>query len=151
VSQSGAATDKEYDPARLNPGRTNLKLWTWTALLALASSPAMADWTSLGDIGNAELFVDRTTIVRKGDTATMWSINALKEPGSAGGATYVSLKRQDEFDCKGSRMRPLQIAAYPQPMGEGKAVASEKGTSGWAPVLENSTGETLWKVACGKE
>jgi hypothetical protein len=128
-----------------------LKPWTWTALLALASGPAMADWVSLGDIGNAELFVERSTIVRKGDTATMWSLNELKEPGSVGGLSYVSLKRQDEFDCKGSRMRPLQIAAYPKPMGGGAAVVSEKGTSGWAPVLEQSTGETMWKAACGKE
>ena len=111
----------------------------------------MADWTSLGDVGNAELFVDRTTIVRSGDTATMWSIYALKTPGTAGGAAYVSLKRQDEFDCKDSRMRGLQVSAHPKPMAEGAAVASEKGTAGWAPVPAQSTGEALWKVACGKE
>lgn len=138
-------------PAEPNSGSTRLKRWIWPALLALASGPSMAEWTSLGDVGNAELFVDRKTIVRSGDTVTMWSIVALKEPGSAGSATYVSLKRQDEFDCKESRMRGLQISAHPKPLGEGTAVASEKGTAGWAPVLPQSTGETLWKVACGKE
>jgi len=122
-----------------------------TLLLALACSPALAEWTSLGDVGNAELFVDPTTIVRSGDTATMWSIYALKEPATAGNSTYVSLKRQDEFDCKGARMRGVQIAAYAEPMADDKVVVDEKGTAGWAPVTPQSTGEKLLKVACTKE
>lgn len=120
-------------------------------LSTLCCFPAMADWRSLGDVGTAELFVDPASIVRTGDTVTMWSIYALKTPGTVGAATYVSLKRQDEFDCKDSRIRGIQIAAYPEPMAEGKAVSSEKGTAGWAAVTPQSTAEKLWKVACGKE
>lgn len=121
------------------------------ALLAVACGHALAEWTSLGDVGNAELFVDKTTIVRSGDKATMWSIYALKAPASAGGASYVSLKRQDEFDCKESRMRPLQIAAYPQPMAEGTPVANEKSTAGWTAPAPQSIGAKLLEVACAKE
>lgn len=121
------------------------------ALLALACGHAMADWTSLGDVGNAELFIDRSTIVRTGDKATMWSIYALKAPASAGSASYVSLKRQDEFDCKESRMRPLQIAAYPKPMAEGTPVANEKSTANWAAAAPQSIGGKLLAVACAKE
>ena len=128
-----------------------LKRPSTTLLLALACAPALAEWTSLGDVGNAELFVDPATIVRNGDTATMWSIYALKAPATAGSATYVSLKRQDEFDCKGARMRGVQIAAYAEPMAGGKVVVDEKGTAGWAPVTPQSTGEKLLKVACTKE
>jgi len=123
----------------------------WTVVLALASGNAAAEWVSLGDVGAAELFVDRSTIVRTGETATMWSVNALKTPGSVNGAAYVSLKRQDEFDCAGSRTRGLQISAYPEPMGAGKAVLSEKGSGAWTPVAPNSISEALWKIACGKE
>lgn len=122
-----------------------------TALLALASGSALAEWVSIGDAGNAELFVDRATIVRSGDMATMWSVYALKTPGSANGKAYVSLKRQDEFDCAGSRMRGVQIAAHPQPLGEGAAVLSEKGSGTWTPVTPQATAEVLWKIACGKE
>lgn len=121
------------------------------ALLALACGHAMADWTSLGDVGNAELFVDKSTIVRTGDKATMWSIYALKAPAAAGSASYVSLKRQDEFDCKESRMRPLQIAAYPKPMAEGTPVANEKSTANWSAPAAQSIGEKLLTVACAKE
>lgn len=142
---------REYDPARSNDKGTDLKRSTWTALLVLVSGPAAADWTTLGDVGNATLFVDRTTISRQGDMVTMWSLSELKAPATAGTATYVSLKRQDEFDCKGSRMRGLQIAAYAKPMAEGTAVASEKGTANWLPVPPQSIGERLWQVACGKE
>lgn len=128
-----------------------MKLLTLTALLALAGSPALAEWTSLGDVGNAELFVDRATIVRSGETATMWSVSALKAAATVSGASYLSLKRQDEFDCVGSRSRGLQISAYPLPMGEGKAVATEKGSNTWQPVAPQSVNEVLWKIACGKE
>ena len=128
-----------------------MKLLTVTALLALAAGPALAEWTSLGDVGNAELFVDRGAIVRKGEIATMWSVSELKVAATANGASYVSLKRQDEFDCAGSRSRGLQISAYPSPMGEGKAVATEKGSGAWQPVAPQSVNEVLWKIACGKE
>jgi hypothetical protein len=123
----------------------------WIVVLALASGHAAAEWVSLGDVGNAELFVDRSTIARSGDTVTMWSVNALKEPGKANGVAYVSLKRQDEFDCAGSRMRGVQISAHPQPLGEGPAVVSEKGSGTWTPVTPQTISEALWKIACGKE
>jgi hypothetical protein len=123
----------------------------WTVLLGLASGNAAAEWVSLGDQGNAELFVDRSTIVRSGDTVKLWSVNALKTPGSANGVAYVSIKLQDEFDCAGSRMRRVQASAHPQPLGEGPAVVSEKGSGTWTPVTPQSISEVLWKIACGKE
>jgi hypothetical protein len=120
-------------------------------MLALASGTAAAGWASLGDAGNAELFVDRSTIARDGDRVTMWSVYALKAPASANGVAYVSLKRQDEFDCKEPRIRGVQISAHPQPLGEGAPVASEKRATSWGPVTPQTTSEVLWKIACGKE
>ena len=125
--------------------------WPCVLLLALASGHAAAEWVSVGDAGNAEVFVDRSTIERSGDTVKMWTVNALKAPGMANGLNYVSLKRQDEFDCKGSRMRGVQISAYTQPLGEGTAVASEKGSGAWTAVAADSISEALWKIACDKE
>lgn len=126
------------------------RVWVMLALVGV-STGAAADWESIGDQGPAELFVDKATIARTGDTATMWSLQELKSPGSAGGAAYVSLKRQDEFDCKDPRARGVQIGAYPQPKGEGKAVASEKGSGKWEAIVPGSTNEVLWKIACSKE
>ncbi len=126
------------------------RAWVMLALAA-ASAAAQADWVSIGDQGPAEVFVDKSTITRSGDTARMWSLQELKTPGSAGGAAYVSLKRQDEFDCKEPRTRGVEIGAYPQPKGEGKAVASEKGSGAWTKIAPGSTNEVLWKIACGKE
>ena len=126
------------------------RAWGMLALAAVSTSAA-AEWVSIGDQGQAEVFVDKSTITRSGDLAKMWSLQELKSPGSAGGAAYVSLKRQDEFDCKDPRARGVQIGAYPQPKGEGQAVASEKGSGAWAKVVPGSTNEVLWKIACGKE
>jgi hypothetical protein len=129
----------------------NMNRWAGFVALTLVSGSAAAEWVSLGDQGSAELFVDRGTIVRSGDRATMWSVNALKTPGSANGIAYVSLKRQDEFDCAGSRMRGMQISAHAQPMGEGPAVIAEKGSGAWTPVIPEAISEVLWKIACNKE
>jgi len=128
-----------------------MRRWVGGMLLAVASGHAGAEWQSLGDTGNAELFVDRATLVRSGETVKLWTVYALKTPGSANGVAYVSLKRQDEFDCAGSRMRGVQISAHAEPLGEGKVVASEKGSGAWQAVAPQSTGEKLWKLACGKE
>lgn len=128
----------------------NRSLWIMLAL-AVASGGAAAEWTSLGDQGPAVVYVDKASVTRAGGTAKMWSLQELKAPATAGGAAYVSLKRQDEFDCKQPRSRGVQISAYPQAMGEGKAVASEKGSGKWTEVVAGSTTEVLWKIACGKE
>lgn len=129
-----------------------MKRWAWVMMaLAAASGSAAAEWVSIGDQGPAEIFVDKTTIKRVGDTATMWQLQELKTPRSAAGATYVSLKQLDEYDCKDPRTRGVEIGAYPQPKGEGKAVASEKGSGTWTKVVPDSTNEMLWKIACGKD
>lgn len=127
------------------------RIWVTLTALAAAGTAAAAEWVSLGDQGPAEVLVDKASVTRKGDLATMWSLQELKTPGSAGGASYVSLKRQDEFDCKDPRTRGVQISAYPQPKGEGKAVASEKGSGKWDKIVPGSTNEVLWKIACAKE
>jgi len=122
-----------------------------TVLLALAAGSAAADWVSLGDQGSAEVFVDRSTIVRSGNSATMWRVNALKTPASANGIAYVSIKLQDEYDCSGMRMRGVRASAHPEPLGEGPAVTSEKGSGTWTPVTPLAISEVLWKIACDKE
>ena len=125
--------------------------WTAITLLALVSGYAGAEWVSIGNQGQAEVFVDKATIKRSGELATIWTVSALKTPGSAGGKTYVSLKRQDEFDCKGLRTRGVQISAHPEPMGEGVAIVSEKGTGAWVAVVPDTPAETQLKIACAKE
>ncbi len=125
--------------------------WLTMAALAVASSGAAAQWVTMGDNGQAEIYIDKATITRSGDTAKMWSLQELKQPGSAGGAAYVSLKRLDEYDCKEPRTRGVEISAFPKPMAQGTAVASEKGSGAWTKVAPDSAIEKMWKIACGKE
>ena len=125
--------------------------WLAMAALSVASSGAAAQWVTMGDNGQAEIYIDKATITRSGDTAKMWSLQELKQPGSAGGAAYVSLKRLDEYDCKEPRTRGVEISAFPKPMAQGTAVASEKGSGAWTKVAPDSAIEKMWKIACGKE
>lgn len=125
--------------------------WATMTVLTLASVGATAaEWTAMGDNGQAEIYIDKTSIARSGNTAKMWSLQELKTPGSAAGAAYVSLKRLDEYDCKEPRMRGVEIAAFPQPMAQGSAVASEKGSGAWTAVAPDSASEAMRKIACAK-
>lgn len=126
------------------------RAWGMLALAAVSASAA-AEWVSIGGQGQAEIFVDKTTITRIGDTAKMSQLQELKAPGSAAGASYVSLKQLDEYDCKEPRTRGVEITAYPKPMAEGTAVATQKGSGAWAKIVPESMNEKLWKIACGKE
>ena len=125
--------------------------WLTMAVLSVASGGAAAEWVSMGDNGQANIYIDKTTIARSGGTATMWSLQELKQPGSAGGAAYVSLKRLDEYDCKEPRTRGVEISAFPQPMAQGTAVATEKGSGGWATVAAGSASDGMRRIACGLE
>ncbi len=126
--------------------------WSAMAVLAVASGGAAAQqWVAMGSNGQADIFIDKTTITRSGGTAKMWSLQELKQPASAGGAAYVSLKRLDEYDCKEPRTRGVEISAFPQPMAQGKAVATEKGSGSWTAVAPDSASDGMRRIACGTE
>ena len=80
----------------------------------------------------------------------MWSIYALKAPATAGGSTYVSLKRQGRVRLQGARMRGLTIAAYAEPMAGGKLVAERRARPVGRPSRRSRPAKLL-KVACGNE
>ena len=67
------------------------------------------------------------------------------------GASYLSSKAQDEYDCKDEKNRILAFTWFDGKMGSGKVVYSDSNVRDeWSPIQPGSIGETLWKIACGK-
>lgn len=66
------------------------------------------------------------------------------------GERVMSIKGQDEFDCKEKQIRSLYSSFYDENMGVGKELDSTSETISWQPIAPNSGSETLWKIACGK-
>ena len=124
-------------------------------LLAAVSSSAAANWVPVDEIetNTTITYVDLSTILKKGDTVRMWSLNdydtfqfaqfGLPEP-------YLSTSHQYEYDCKAKRLRRFSFSFHSGNMAQGKVVSRSTATSNWELVRPDTVNETLWKLACGK-
>ena len=125
-------------------------------LLALMSSSGMAfaDWVKVASNELNTGYADPATIVKKGDTVTMWALLDFKtsqpiadKPGSG----HRSQKAHFEYDCKDKRAKMLAVIFYSENMGKGNPLNAGKTVSEtWHPVPPLSGTEKLWNLACGK-
>lgn len=119
-------------------------------LLAVVSNSAMADWVNVASNENTAIYVDQASVKRAGDMATMWHltdyINVRKDMGEA----YLSMKEQNEYDCKAIKFRRRASSQHSKNMGNGKVVYSDSYTTRWKPIPAESGVEILWKFACIK-
>ncbi len=139
-------------------------------LLAIVSSKAMAEWMAVAKIHSQEspetqiAYTDPATIHKNGSLVNMVVLvdhqsGLSKEsesrldaifPSSKGRITK-SWKVQDEFNCTDKKLRMLSYTGYDEHMGNGAIVPNTIVTGEWEPVIPGSTGEALWKFACGKK
>ena len=135
--------------------RRNMKRLVLFTLLTLSSAPAYAEWVEVSV--NAEagetVYVDPDTIRRRGDIAEMWVLydNTTAQP--AVGHAYLSKKVQNEYNCKEEMKRMVSVKEFSGHMGSGEILhmsSSLFSPATWMPT-RLGLGETLLKVACGKE
>jgi hypothetical protein len=130
-----------------------LKRLLLIALLVLSSGPAYAEWVAIG--GNDQIgmttFVDPATIRRKGDLVKMWQLNDFKTVQTVEDHSFLSTKKQREFNCAGERTRILAATQFSGNMGNGQVVSVNSNEQKWEPVVPESIGHTLWEFACGKK
>ena len=117
--------------------------------LLLYSGPAYSEWVALVVSEEGTVYVDRDTLRRKGQLVKLWYLFDFNIARTVRGDSNLSSKLQIEFDCAEERMRKLASTYFSGNMGSGKANYTISDPSKWAPVQPASTGEALWKVACG--
>jgi len=119
-------------------------------LLALGSGPVYAEWVSVG--GNDPIgmttYVDPDTIRRKGSLVKMWQLNDFKTVQTVEDNSFLSAKKQREFDCAEERTRILAATQFSGNMGTGKMVWGNSGEQKWEPIVPESIAQTLWEFAC---
>lgn len=81
------------------PNKRLMQLAGLITLLA-ASGNAMAEWVNVASYNSTTLYVDSTTISKKGNMVKMWSLFDLEKSDTLEGQPYKSIKTQNEFDCK---------------------------------------------------
>lgn len=122
------------------------------ALLVLSSGPAYAEWVLVtADESGTTVYVDPSTIRRKEDLANLWTLYDSKSVETVPGGSFLSIKRQKEYDCAEARSRTLAETLFSGNMGKGKVVLIDTDERKWQPVEPGSIGQILWKYACGKK
>lgn len=120
-------------------------------LLAVVSSNAMAEWVKVGGSDTLSIYADPTTIRKKSNIVKMWNMFDLKaEQTVTGGKPFLSVKGQEEYDCKEEQVRILYESNHSRNMGSGEQVFSTANLGKWLPVPPDSGTKVLWNYACGK-
>lgn len=121
-------------------------------LLIIASNGAMAEWEAIGTSSNGVVtYAEPSTIRRSGDMVKMWSLYDYKTAGVVNGKLYLSIKAQDEYDCKDERSRTIYGSYHSGNMGrDGSHSRTNRPDDIWTPIPPGSAIELLWKIACGK-
>ena len=116
--------------------------------LLLVSSAARAEWKSVGEDGAAAIYADPATIVRSGNTATLWSLLDYKAFQRMVEVGYFSQKTLVEYDCAKHNARGLGVSLHAEHLGEGKVIYEDTSPHEWEPVLPETITEMLWNIAC---
>ena len=121
-------------------------------LLILSSHPAYAEWVlaSGDDEAGLKVYVDTATLRRNGNLVKMWQLYDYKTVQTVAGDSFLSIQRQNEYDCPEERTRMLAYTWFSSNMGKGRVVYRTADEQQWEPVVPRSIDRALWKVACGK-
>ena len=121
-------------------------------LLLLSSGPAFAEWIKVSDsnVAGKAVYVDPSTIRRNSNLVKMWQFYDYKTVQTVGGFRFLTAEEQWEFDCAEERGRVVALKQFSGNMGSGTMVFTNSQVGKWTPVVPDSVGQTVWKVACEK-
>ena len=122
-------------------------------LLLVVSGKAIAgEWVAVNHNKYATGYANPATIVKDGNIAKMWTLVDCKTMTFfSGGSPFMSIKSQEEFDCKEKKLRTLVYTLHAVKMGEGEVIFRDSNPRKWEPVLPDSAMEDFLKIACGKK
>ena len=99
----------------------------------------------MGEVPDAVLYIDPSSIHEDGSFSTLLTLDDLKVAGPGG---ELSMKFLREFDCKQKRVRVVDASAFSGTMGTGRVLGSEGGGR-WNDVVPGTTGEDILRFVCG--
>lgn len=121
------------------------------ALLTIISNSAFARWEYSTGNETSSSYVNPSTIRKAAKKVKMWVLNDYVTPISLlENSSHLSIKSQDEYDCKDEMHRTLASYFFTGHMGTGEMIYSLVEPADWAPVIPDSVGEHNWAIACGK-
>jgi len=118
-------------------------------ILVVVSNNAVAEWILISENDQLILYSNPVTIIKSGNMVRMIRLTNFKTAQRINGKSYLSTKRQDEYDCLKQRYRIIYVNAYTENMGEGKVVIRViNKPDDWKLISSGSQGEAVWSFAC---
>jgi hypothetical protein len=134
-----------------------MKRFVFVALM-MVCSVSWAKWElcSISGEGDEEIsfYCDKSTIRKNGVISRMWILIDFSSARTVSGDRHKSAKNYWAYNCGEETRAMISAIAYSEPMGEGNVVYSftdQERDWKWTPVAPGTTGETIWKIACGKK
>lgn len=142
-------------------------------LLSVVSSSAIAGWVKVITDTNYDkqspcdkncyfIYVDIATISKTGDTVKVWRMNDFDKAQasysrykpSVDDKLHLSVKIQEEYNCKEQKVRLLSVSWHSGRMGGGQTVHIESDAGRWASIGGLSPDvpvKLLWRAVCEKQ
>lgn len=117
-------------------------------LLVSLASGVQAEWIKTVSGDGLDIYVAPETIRQEGRKIKLWELYSYDSPQVENGKRYLSLKIQNEYDCKEIRVRSLAGVGHAKKMGDGDVRFTDNEPSKWMPVVPDSLGEAIWKLIC---
>ena len=119
-------------------------------LLALAASPAWAEWVSNGtsDNGGTAFYYDPATIRINGNMRRIWQGQDLRKIGKKG---ELSRRTLTEYDCKEERFRLLSVSVFSGSMFTGDTLSSNSNVDQWDYVPPESNAAEMLEIVCARK
>ena len=124
--------------------------WGIGVCLLLLTGAASAEWTFVGDTGNALHFVDTSSTQRIGNTRKMWDLSDYKAQQTKAKSPFFSSASLWEYDCSNMKNRRMVLTMYSGRMGAGQVVYTSADVDSWKAPSLNSLAMVLLKIACEK-
>lgn len=121
------------------------------ATLLMCSQSVMAEWVRHGVSAdeNVQAYYDPDTIREKSGTTKVWTIWDFRYPQTAlNGATYLSRKGQEEFNCDNETNRDIYVLYTLNNGGRGDVVFKDNVGSQFEPITPDSIVATLFDIVC---
>ena len=118
-------------------------------MLLVVSGNVMAEWVKMSQNKYATGYADPATIHRDGNHAKMWTLVDCKvKTKFIGGSPFMSIKSQEEFDCRENKSRTLAYSLHSGSMGGGEVIAVDSNPSKWTSALTGKQMKGFLKIAC---
>ena len=119
-------------------------------MLAVVSTSVRAEWVLVSGSTDDGIsaYADSSTIRKKNNRVTMWTLIDYRVPQKSEGKTFMSVKSQNEYDCRTEQSRIIYANVYLKSMARGEVVSASIKPRNWEQNEPDSVGEALWGIAC---